>query len=217
MIVEILVALVVLIAIVFGAAALFGPSTYKPERSPLPELRDDPKLNTLLSPSLHAASLTLDGLLLPPPLHIDSFAGTDETYIVDLAARTCTCPDFIKRRAALPQQSALRLCKHAASVLLAQPIASQINPMLACAYSDEFYSSWDQLMEFPLNGISIGVGIKAGTPWVNIIAAKPSKAKRPRPPSYQRYGFNIEERRWAYREAAPQATAIIAWVDQNIS
>jgi predicted RNA-binding Zn-ribbon protein involved in translation (DUF1610 family) len=128
---------------------------------------------------------------------VSSSDGTAE-YYVDLTSYTCTCPDFVERRSEQPMRSATRACKHICRVLLRETCKSRLNPLL---------------LSMVENSVSFGTGIHPGwlilddndnvvfvsfpaRDWCNIFA--PVRTKRL---IYERYGYNIAERRWSYGEA----------------
>ena len=81
--------------------------------------------------ALRAVALVADGAVKPNGgagrYFVQSQAGKGDTYLVDLAASTCTCPDWEQRA---PEVNGRKLCKHVLAALFTrklqpQPVAIQ--------------------------------------------------------------------------------------------
>jgi hypothetical protein len=134
-------------------------------------------------------------------------------YDVDLSNYSCTCPDWKKLRAVYAVRDFRRACKHIIALLLyrrAENLGDLLFAFLAdlpagvptdCSWVMAQFDSYDVL--FVLKGTS---------PWLDVVTAAPQPIT-PRP--YQRFGFNLVEKRWAYGHR-PRNAAIIRKIMKDL-
>ena len=194
--------IVILAAILIAAFFLF--SRQRPGEHKFDSVKPQPE------PTLSPIFLTFDPTECPSTLQVESETDPSLTYTVDLAARTCTCPDFIKRRSHLGTEDIRRLCKHAVSALTNHSVLDKLPAIHRAILRDEYYPSFDILHAERIGEMDIAIGFKHDGSWLNIYAPLPSRAKKPREPRYYRYGYNADEDRWAYGEKPQQAATIAA-------
>lgn len=127
------------------------------------------------------------------------------SYIISPASVTCSCPDFQKERASVPQDSPCRVCKHLMHYYVQHPddIPSSLTP-----FADIFahFDGKGARIPYAEPGIWSGVIGEIGTlitswkeslPWVNIYVGD------------KKYGYNIDEKRWSYGEQPCNADKIL--------
>jgi len=131
-------------------------------------------------------------------------AGTE--YTLDIAALSCTCPDWLDTRANQASGSPARLCKHLAEYLGRRPV--EMPPTLRL-YQAIIKQRGDAGRGLPIaragNVVEYGevkgkgyvMEIEARSyPWANLIIGG------------VRYGYNLDEKRWARGEKPKEATAL---------
>lgn len=157
------------------------------------------------------ASVVVDCPLIPPLINAktfecDSFTEENITYTVDLQKLTCTCPDWRARWGQQPFNSPMSLCKHLRAMLVGAHRA-ELDPALAAALEDDFISRAQWVHKTAIDGHTIIIaGYKSGG-WINLWTPR---QKRNKTISYERYGFNPFEDRWAYNQKPPQAPQLLA-------
>lgn len=136
---------------------------------------------------------------------IESSDGEDH-YTVNLHNLTCTCPDFVGKRAYARPRDYKRLCKHLVRLYRALEIPDEIKDDLFGAFLDDHYMRGkgthpleDWFLE-RVDGKKILYGYSSENPWVNVFA--------PQGGFYERFGFNRIERRWSYSES-PEGFALL--------
>ena len=114
------------------------------------------------------------------------------SYTVNLYSYTCTCPDFIERRAGRPVGDLGRSCKHLRDVVLS---------LDADAFGDELtrvifkspHGPYSRIWFAPgPDGDILALGVRSDKPWLSLfLRSGPDKA-------FTRFGYNPDEKRWAY-------------------
>jgi hypothetical protein len=129
---------------------------------------------------------------------VQSSSGNGE-YVVDLTDHSCNCADWVSWRRTAPPQDYKRVCKHIASLYHSLETGDGINDPMFAAFVDDHWErdrgtlpQDDWTLEV-VKGKPILYGFSPGKPWVNVFV--------PDGATYQRYGFNKEERRWSYGES----------------
>ena len=113
-------------------------------------------------------------------------------YTVNLLEYTCTCPAFEKDHAqALPQEFG-RMCKHICFALEHEKLTSFLPP-IAQAMVNERHGICAGKTAYDLNGNLIYVTRSNSAGWLNVFALPRKNSKK-----YSRFGYNINEARWAY-------------------
>jgi DNA polymerase-3 subunit epsilon len=127
---------------------------------------------------------------IPYILRIKSHTEKGLFYDVDLSGPTCTCPDWRSKRYSLPQAHLSRCCKHVFDAY------GQIQPpggwpgwlgaFIGLSWSPHPLQQW---MVLP-TGRGPVLASTAPAGWANVYAYEGG--------SYDRFGYNIDEDRWAY-------------------
>jgi hypothetical protein len=122
-------------------------------------------------------------------------------YDVDLTGPSCSCPDWRTWRSALPPGDPTRCCKHTFDAF------SRVRPeggwpgwldaFLEQGWRADPQTRWRVL---EVSGRQV-LASTAPRDWANVFA--------PGPVRYQRFGFNVVERRWSYG-VEPDGAAMIA-------
>jgi hypothetical protein len=113
-------------------------------------------------------------------------------YTVNLIDYTCTCPSFMEVHQMAPERDFGRLCKHMCLCLSRPETLPLLNP--AClAMVSEGFGIYPGRVDRDDNGNPIYITGTNTNGWLNVFALK-RKAGR----TYYRFGYNVNERRWAY-------------------
>lgn len=138
---------------------------------------------------------------IPVTVAIESESEKGRFYEVDLTGPSCTCPDWSEERRHLPQGQMGRCCKHVMRALSAVRPENGWPGWLAAfvgnAYPPKPSQTWGA---FDL----VGKPCLISSPhkgWVNVLS--------PCSDGYSRFGYSVEERRWAYGERPYRSTQIL--------
>lgn len=134
-------------------------------------------------------------------LRIPSSSELDVFYDVDLAGPSCSCPDWRARRTRLPQGHLTRCCKHVLDGYAQLSYERDVDEWLRCFIDTGWPArpgtEWRLLT---VDGETVLVSSAANKGWANVFAQEDGV--------YLRFGYNVEERRWAYG-SEPQGSSII--------
>ena len=162
------------------------------KRTPAPPKED----RDALTPDERHSNKSLSLLQLPTANHrarVKSSSG-DEEYEIDLSGPTCTCPDWVDRRRKEPQGHPGRACKHIVRTLFDADMAQQASkPLQALLRNCHLRNAGTTPKEEYTIVDSAGqilILSYAGGEWVNVLV--------PDGEEYERFGYNIDEERWAY-------------------
>lgn len=132
---------------------------------------------------------------IPVVLQVKSHSEKGLKYQVDLSEPSCTCPDWMGGRSRIPVGHLTRCCKHVLDAY------SQIEPESGWpGWLGAFFSSgWPAHPHQNWFVIESRGGFalisSAGKGWANVFVEVDG--------SYDRFGYNVEERRWSYGVAPP--------------
>jgi hypothetical protein len=122
-------------------------------------------------------------------------------YKVDLAGPSCSCPDWRGRRSRLPAGHLTRCCKHVfdafAQLPQGLPTADWLEAFVELAWPAPPRTEWQLIT---INSHQVLYSSASDKGWANCFAKDGS--------GYERFGYNIEERRWAYGSQPKSAWAI---------
>jgi hypothetical protein len=129
-----------------------------------------------------------------------------DTFTVDLQHHTCTCPEWMENRTAVPEGDYRRCCSHlikAFQSLAAEREELRRDPLFGAFIEDygrrgkgaEPDIVWHAVV---VNGTRVLYGASPASEWVNVFA--------PVGGVYKRFGYNRRKQRWAYGER-PQEVA----------
>jgi len=144
------------------------------------------------------------GTLEPPTHRVKSFSG-EESYNVNADRSTCTCPDWIKRRIGFAPDDPRRLCKHLTAIYASgeaevpQPLAK---------YADYITDKGQQGFGIPTTARITHITAAGCTYLVEDCPEKDWLSLYSEGDFFYRYGFNKQERRWAYNEKPPEAKTV---------
>lgn len=196
-----------LFLLVAGLAWSFVWPSPPPLRSPVGPIRE--KLPAALpvdgtasyfQSSLPSPQLPADWAHDVPPIDVASASMPGQNFRVDLSQRTCTCPDFQKLRANFATQDVRRLCKHAQARLQDLRLHQLIEPPLRALLLEERISPHHTYLIDQV-GKTLVIHQWDGGAWFNTYLPSASIADSPAGPrEYERFGYNLNERRWAYQE-----------------
>ena len=153
--------------------------------------------------SAAARSMDLSQALLPPmPITctLQSHSNDQVIYTVDLSGPSCTCPDWVGSRSKLPRGSLSRCCKHVFDAYI------RLRPTDGWpGWLDAFFEKgwrpypkkqWVVLrLDSTFALLSFG-----GNDWCDVFAVEDD--------TYERFGFNLIERRWSYDNKPGEADRI---------
>lgn len=142
---------------------------------------------------------------IPITLSIRSFTEPDIYYPVDLSTPSCTCPDWKKRRKKLSQLHLSRCCKHILYAFnLIEPAdgwPGWLGAFIKNAYPPKPDQDW---MVINLNNRYVLIS-SACDGWASVFAKKGK--------TYERFGYNIDEGRWAYGEKPTNSRTIVKAIE----
>jgi hypothetical protein len=147
---------------------------------PAPSLTDE---SAILLPILSDESLRA--------IQVKSSDGT-QNYTVNLLDYTCTCPSFIEDHAQAPPFAFGRMCKHICAALNRAELRSSLPP-IAQAMVRAGHGIYPGRIAHDLNGNFIYITGANSSGWLNIFALPRRNGK-----TFSRFGYSINEARWAY-------------------
>jgi len=124
-------------------------------------------------------------------IQVKSSKGTD-FYTVNLIDYTCTCPSFLEVHSKAMPRDFGRICKHICASMNRPKVLPLLDPMCR-AIVREGYGIYPGRFERDNNGNIIYITGVNSTGWANVFALKRINGK-----TYYRFGFNVNEGRWAY-------------------
>lgn len=135
-------------------------------------------------------------------------------YNVDLTGPTCSCPDWRGKRSRLPVGHLTRCCKHVFDSFAQLPaglnLAEWLEAFLELAWPASPKAEWQLIT---IKSTPVLYSTAADTGWSNCFAKDGS--------TYERYGYNVVEHRWAYgsqpQSAWAIAEAIVSLGDKGLS
>jgi hypothetical protein len=152
------------------------------------------------------SQVKIDGVRLPSfnaKFSVPSQSEPSRFYEVNLNGPSCTCPDWCTWRSNLPVGDLTRCCKHILSVYarLVRPAETDnwLLAFIANAWPAEPGTSW-HLMTVESGKVLFCSTSARG--WSNVFAMTDG--------AYARFGYNVEETRWAYAVEPPFGDAIAA-------
>ena len=150
---------------------------------------------------------------LPPrPLAfgaIISVPDGDVNYKVDLEELTCTCPEFVSRRADLPPEAIGRICRHLSQALQTTGASSSMDNLVRSIV--ESGPTLRTYFEIPLGPEErVAVGHAPGSDRLDVFALEDGLKDQGSHQSvdYRRYGFSRAGQRWLDDEAPREADRI---------
>lgn len=138
---------------------------------------------------------------IPLVVQIKSHSQKSLKYQVDLSGPSCTCPDWIGGRKRVPLGHLTRCCKHVINAY------GQIEPDSGWpgwlgAFFDFSWPPHPNQSWFVIEvGNSFALVSSATKGWANVFVEADG--------SYDRFGYNVEERRWSYGIAPPGCRQIL--------
>jgi len=124
-------------------------------------------------------------------------------YTVNLHSYTCTCPDFIERRAARPIGDLGRSCKHLRDAVLSLDTDAFGDELTRVIFKSP-HGPYSRIWFSPgLNGDILALGVRSDKPWLSLFLRSSPDA------AYTRFGYNPGDRRWAYDSAPQEAEKIL--------
>ena len=124
-------------------------------------------------------------------------------YTINLHRYTCTCPDFVLRRAGLPVGDIGRSCKHLRDAVLALDSDSFGDELTRVIFKSP-YGPYDRIWFAPgPDGEIIALALSEDKPWINLFLRNSSDGH------YERYGFNPKESRWSWDSQPPDAENVL--------
>jgi phage FluMu protein Com len=139
-----------------------------------------------------------------------------ESYVVSLGDLSCTCTNWEADRCRFPESDIRRICKHIARAVVKHDLLAP-----------EFMWLLDgPLFPFPAKPYCAAVISAANgrfravrcerVEWVDVLADTGLKTR-----PFARFGFHADEKRWAYRDRAPNlkwiAPALCGWLESSAS
>lgn len=142
-------------------------------------------------------------------------------YRTDVSNLSCSCPDFVKRRAHLPERDIRRICKHLVEALervgaldrMDDVARAIVSPRTPRGSKKEQADGVREERFFQLNdGEDVVVlGLSPGGSWISVFARR---GESRRATHYRRYAFSVRERRWASGAAPFGSPALERMVDE---
>ena len=155
---------------------------------PIPEFSDT-RVNDVRLPSLSGK------------FRVPSQSESGIFYEVDLSGPSCTCPDWRTRRSRLPPGDLTRCCKHVLHVYATLPRQAGGDGWLRAFIEN----GWPASPGAKWHLLTVGSGkvlfcTASDKGWANVFAKEGRE--------YLRFGYNVDERRWAYGSEPDGAGAI---------
>jgi len=124
-------------------------------------------------------------------------------YTVNLHTYTCTCPDFLERRADRPIGDLGRSCKHLRDAVLSLDIDAFGDELTRVIFKSP-HGPYDRIWFTPgPDGDVLALGMRLDKPWLSLfLRSGPGE-------SYTRYGYHPQENRWAYSSIPPMVDSIL--------
>ncbi|MGZ5503526.1 MAG: hypothetical protein ACXWGY_02600 [Chthoniobacterales bacterium] len=124
-------------------------------------------------------------------IHVPSWSELGKVYEVDLSGPKCNCPEWRGRRSHLPRGHLTRCCKHIFAAYAQLPRSPEVDDWLL-AYIDHGWppnprAEWELLT---VEKEKVLISNAANKGWANVFAKEDDE--------YKRFGYYIEEHRWAY-------------------
>ncbi len=137
---------------------------------------------------------------------VESRTGGGE-YILNLYTYTCSCPDFIERRADRPVGDLGRSCKHLRDAVLSLDVDAFGDELTRVIFKSP-HGPYERIWFAPgPEGDILALGMRSDKPWLNLfVRSGPGEA-------YTRYGYHPEEERWAYNSMPPGTDVILGMVE----
>lgn len=128
--------------------------------------------------------------------HVKSLTEPGVTYDVNLDAPSCTCPDFKANRQKLPLGHLGRCCKHiCAAYAQLEPSIGWPGWLRAFIHAGWRPDPAQQWTVAEVNGRLVLISSASHRGWTHVFASDHGP--------YERYGYNLDEHRWAYDQAPP--------------
>jgi len=167
-----------------------------PQQSQPPPIAVTPQIQTA---AVQSAPPVLNASLLLPEITDESLKAIqvrssdgEHYYSVNLMDYTCTCPSFIQVHSAAPPRDVGRLCKHICWELKRPEILPRLDP-ICLAMVREGFGIYPGRLDRDNNGNPIYITGVNTQGWLNVFALKRRDGK-----TYYRFGYNVNEGRWAY-------------------
>lgn len=131
-------------------------------------------------------------------------------FSVDLGELTCSCPEFMDRRAHLPPDAIGRVCPHLSQALVTTGATGSLDDLVQAIV--ESGATARSYFECPLpRDRTVAIGHSPGEEHLEIFAAlRPVDRKEGGPPAaYRRYGYSLARERWLNDERPPGSGAIV--------
>ncbi len=144
-----------------------------------------------------------------PPIEVVSSDGT-QTYSVDIAALSCTCPDFQKRRSSLPERSIGRCCKHLSAAIVNDPsVFRKLGAVERCILEIGRAKPEYQVGQTAAGG-ELVVGTDLDSPWLDVFFRKHKKGDLLGRPTgeWAMYGLHLATWEWSYGDGPRGAREI---------
>ncbi|MDX9788867.1 MAG: SWIM zinc finger family protein [Desulfobacterales bacterium] len=141
---------------------------------------------------------------LPKSIKVTGSKGNE--YVVDLSQLSCTCPDFVERRAGFPVTDFRRCCKHISKTIIGEKINTKITReniikafIRKASLDDKGVPVFNKMLHIQINEKIRGTRSfyiiidKSKSPWVDIIDFTAL--------TYMKCGYNFDENRFAYGQS----------------
>jgi hypothetical protein len=145
--------------------------------------------------ALAARALDLSQAVLPSipvTLRVKSHSDASITYSVDLTDPSCNCPDWVGSRSQLAAGSLTRCCKHVldafSRVRPAEGWPGWLDPFLEHGWTPHPAKRWIVIQV----GRRLALTSVGGNGWVDVFFIVADGC------NYERFGYNVAERRWSY-------------------
>ena len=154
-----------------------------------------------LTPSVVAGDPRLPSL--NAKFRIPSSSELGVVYDVELAGPSCSCPDWQTRRSRLPTGHLTRCCKHVldayAHLSYEREVEEWLHSFIDTGWPARPGTQWKLLT---VDGDKVLVSSAANKGWANVFAREDE--------TYIRFGYNIDEERWAYGSEPEGSSVIVA-------
>ena len=146
---------------------------------------------------------------IPVTVQVKSHSDRKLLYDVDLTGPSCSCPDWRGKRSHLPTGSLTRCCKHVLDALgQVQPVdgwPGWLGAFLEHGWRPHPDKRWFVVGSSPdFSLVSTG-----GNDWADVFSMVNDR--------YQRFGYNVSERRWSYGQSPTRATEIAKAIGRQSS